>query len=334
MSTMSTTPEATKEPSSEDRANGVTQQKTTDNDVKNTMMNHPETTAASGGARLALNLEPRVGNSHLAPSSPPHRNRVYPTASSPPITHPRLRSSSFGQHHQHPLGYLPPPSSPYAPRSVPVSPVTAAKQSLTTTLPLRMPFLPAENTEQRKAMEAAVAKERKRAKEMELQEAGMSADELRAVLKRERHRMGRIAADLAVLKCNTVHAQLEAEMVEEGHINTLLRRMDELQQEKGRIIVELEREEEMVRFALCYCSVGNPMHFSFSLYLFFYTSSQLTNTLQKQLEEVRRDKAKLEQQIEHEKQVHASLESQLMGMQGKQLPIKESLEEEEEMEEE
>lgn len=240
---MSATCNHPKDLSSGDAANGGT-----DNDEtnKNTMMNHTSSASQATPSAFAVSLPPRVGNQALsAPSSPPHRNRVIPTASSPPITHPRLRSSSFGQHHQHPLSYLPQPSSPYAPRSVPVSPVSAAKQSLIT-MPLRMPFLPAEHTEQRKAMEAAVTEERKRAKEMELQEASMTADELRAVLKRERHRMGRIAADLAVLKCNTVHAQLEAEMAEEGHINTLLRRMDELQQEKGRIIVELEREEEMV----------------------------------------------------------------------------------------
>ena len=103
--------------------------------------------------------------------------------------------------------------------------------------------------------------------------------------------------------------------------------MDELQQEKGRFLVELEQEEEMVCFGCIIVSRKITSHL-FSLYLFLYPSSQLTNTLQKQLEEVRQDKAKLEQQIEHEKQVHASLESQLMGMQGKQLPMKESLEEE------
>jgi hypothetical protein len=36
-------------------------------------------------------------------------------------------------------------------------------------------------------------------------------------------------------------------VLEEGRVNNLMRRLDVLQQEKGRIIVELEREEEMVR---------------------------------------------------------------------------------------
>jgi hypothetical protein len=123
--------------------------------------------------------------------------------------------------------------------------MSAAKACLTT-VP-RMPFLPPEHTEQRRAMEAVGMAERKRAKEMEAQEVNLPADELRAILKRERHRMGRIASDLASLKATAVQAQLEAEVVEEGRINCLMRRMDDLQSEKGRIILELEREEEMVR---------------------------------------------------------------------------------------
>ena len=58
--------------------------------------------------------------------------------------------------------------------------------------------------------------------------------------------MSRLAADLAVLKSNAVQSQAEAEVNEEGRINCLLAHLDGLQQEKGRIIVELEREEEMV----------------------------------------------------------------------------------------
>ena len=55
-----------------------------------------------------------------------------------------------------------------------------------------------------------------------------------------------MAGDLAVLKTSAVQLQLEAEVKEEGRINGLWRQMDTLQQEKGRIIVELEQEEEMV----------------------------------------------------------------------------------------
>jgi len=61
-------------------------------------------------------------------------------------------------------------------------------------------------------------------------------------------------------------------MREEGRINSLMRRLDGLKKEKGQIIVELEREEEM-----------------------------LTNTLQKKLMEVRMEKAQLEKQVEREK---------------------------------
>jgi len=100
--------------------------------------------------------------------------------------------------------------------------------------------------QQRKAMEAASAAERTRAKELEEQEANMTADELRAVLKKERHRTAKIQADLAALRSGTVQQQFEAEVLEEGRINGLMRRMDDLQEEKGRIILELEREEEMV----------------------------------------------------------------------------------------
>jgi BioD-like phosphotransacetylase family protein len=96
-------------------------------------------------------------------------------------------------------------------------------------------------------MEAAAAKERARAKSCEHEEADMDADGLRAVLKRERHRAAKMAADLAALRAVSVQSQFEAEVLEEGRINGLMRRLDILQQEKGRIIVELEREEEMVR---------------------------------------------------------------------------------------
>jgi len=110
----------------------------------------------------------------------------------------------------------------------------------------QVPNLPPEPSETQRAMDAAAASERARAKKLEEEEADMSADELRAVLKRERHRTGRIAADLAALKSASVQSQLEAEVIEEGRINGLMRRLDDVQQEKGRIIVELEREEEMV----------------------------------------------------------------------------------------
>lgn len=59
-----------------------------------------------------------------------------------------------------------------------------------------------------------------------------------------------------------------------------MRCVDNLQQEKGRIILDLEREEEM-----------------------------LTNGLQKKLEQVKREKALLEQQIKREEKAHAQLQN-------------------------
>lgn len=162
--------------------------------------------------------------------------------------------------------------------------------------------MPPEPSEQQKAMENAVAAERKRAHDLEEQEKDMTADELRAVLKRERARTGRISADLAALRSSNVQSQLEAEMIEEGRINSLMRRLDDLQQEKGRIIVELEREEEM-----------------------------LTNTLQKKLNEVRREKAILEKQIENESRSHSNLQEQLAGIRNGNR-IQETIQEEDEME--
>ena len=67
------------------------------------------------------------------------------------------------------------------------------------------------------------------------------------------------------------------------------------------------------------------------------TQPQLTNTLQRKLDEVRREKSQLERQIEHEKKANASLQTQLIAMRGttKLVPANaEALEEEEEMEEE
>jgi uncharacterized protein (DUF2344 family) len=60
----------------------------------------------------------------------------------------------------------------------------------------------------------------------------------------------------------------------------------------------------------------------------------LTNTLQKKLNEVRKEKAILEKEIEHEKKSHMVLEAQLTGLRDNHLPIAEALEEEDEIEEE
>ena len=105
---------------------------------------------------------------------------------------------------------------------------------------------PQKPSEKRRVMEAAVMAERTRAKKMEQEEASMTADELRSALKAERRRMAKIVGDHAMLRASAVELQREAEVYEEGRVNGLMRRLDTLQQEKGRIIFELEREEEMV----------------------------------------------------------------------------------------
>jgi len=82
-----------------------------------------------------------------------------------------------------------------------------------------------------------------------------SVEELKKALKRERQHSVRLASDLAALRVENVQGQAEAEIHEEGRINALMRRLECLQREKGRIIVELEREEEMVRAFFLECSV-------------------------------------------------------------------------------
>lgn len=148
-------------------------------------------------------------------------------------------------------------------------------------------MVPPEPSEKQKVMEDVIACERLRAKELEKNEINMTADELRTILKTERRRMAKIAADLAALRMAAVELQSQAEVIEENRINGLMRRLEDMQQEKGRIILELEREEEL-----------------------------LTNTLQKQLSEVRREKALLQQQIDREKRLKSSLEGQFSTLKG------------------
>ena len=127
--------------------------------------------------------------------------------------------------------------SPYGPYTVPL-PHTVAGRGLA---PGGLPFTdgPPEPSQQRKAMEAAVLAERTRTAMCEQEEATMTADELREVLKKERRRTAKLAADLASFKCSAVQQQLESEIFEEGRINGLMRHVDHLQH-------ELEREEHMV----------------------------------------------------------------------------------------
>lgn len=135
-----------------------------------------------------------------------------------------------------------------------------------------------------KAMDSAMVAERARIKELEKKESetDLTVEDLKAILKRERSRSSKLVGELAAMKSMAVASQAEAEVCEEGRINGLMRRLDCLQKEKGRIIVELEREEEM-----------------------------LTNTLQKKLNEVRREKAELEKQIEREHSNNLELKGKL-----------------------
>lgn len=113
-------------------------------------------------------------------------------------------------------------------------------------------IFPQLSQQNQKAVDDALSSERSRIKELEKKEneSDLSVEDIKLILKRERSRMTKIVGELAALKSMSVASQAEAEVCEEGRINGLMRRMDSLQKEKGRIIVELEREEEMVRFFL------------------------------------------------------------------------------------
>lgn len=133
------------------------------------------------------------------------------------------------------------------------------------------------------SVDAAIEVERQRIRDREREETSLTDPAvLKSALKRERSRSLRLAADLARCKSSAVRSQAEAEAQEEGIINGLLRRLDTLQQEKGRIIVELEREEEM-----------------------------LTNTLQKKLNDVRKEKSLLQAQIDKEHRDNTQLKARL-----------------------
>ena len=179
---------------------------------------------------------------HQAPPPPPPPPMTYPPNSPTHHVITRHPGGSYSSPRARHRGVLGIPLSPYGHRSVPVSPVAATRTVLGAggVIPL------VDGPQQRKAMEAALMAERTRSVQCEKDEADMTADQLRAVLQKERRRTAKIAADLASFKCNAVQQQLQAEVVEEGRINELMRRVDHLQQEKEKIIVALEREEEMV----------------------------------------------------------------------------------------
>ncbi|KAG7362949.1 DUF2046 domain containing protein [Nitzschia inconspicua] len=227
---------------------------------------------------------------------PPHFSPSTPPRGLPAMNHPG--SPRLGNPPTRPLGYpISPTFSNVPSRSISLSPThlmgrrRAGPSSFLLSGP-NMPFLsqpqsemPVRFSEHQKAMEEAVASERQRAKNMEAQEKDLSADELRQILRQERHRMAGFARTIAELRSTAVQCQSQAEIHEEGRINSLLTRLETMQLEKGRIVNELEREEEM-----------------------------LTNTLQKKLDQVQREKAQLEKLIEHEQLSHSKLQSKLTGM--------------------
>ena len=212
-------------------------------------MNPPGSpTGGGGGGGRQYHPQQQHNNNMMAPYPHQHHPQrplsTYTTLGSPRTTT-RVRSASVG-------------NAPYQQQVIPnIFPGNPQSSSSGAGV---LPFLllgnqnpePPELSLERKAMEAAAAAERARAKVLEEAEVDLTAEELRAVLKKERHRTAKIQADLAALRSGSVQQQLQAEVLEEGRINGLMRRMDDLQAEKGRIIVELEREEEMVSDALAF----------------------------------------------------------------------------------
>jgi hypothetical protein len=196
---------------------------------------HPPGSPTGGGRQY----HPQ-NNNMMAPYPHQHHPQrplsTYTTLGSPRTT--RVRSASVG-------------NAPYQQKVIP-NIFPGNPQASGGAGSVLLPFLgnvnpePPEISLERKAMEAAAAAERTRAKELEEAEVNMTAEELHAVLKKERHRTAKIQADLAALRSGSVQQQFQAEVLEEGRINGLMRRMDDLQAEKGRIVLELEREEEMV----------------------------------------------------------------------------------------
>ena len=209
----------------------------------------PHPPLSPGAYQRQQAVPPLIGRHHAAePAYVGRQNRVGGAPLSPVLPPGgRLRSRSYGSQ---PLGWSPSRTGPLSPSAFPGGKIVLhglhdipddVKLNTSSDFP-EPPVI----SEQQRAMEKAVQVERERAKAMEKEEASLTADELRTVLKRERHRMARIAADLAAVRSMNVQSAAEAEMSEEGRINCLMRRLEGLQQEKGRIIVELEREEEMV----------------------------------------------------------------------------------------
>ena len=212
---------------------------------RTTLMKH-----SPAGSPLQIHRRLQMTSESALGPYPPHPH-------SPRQQYGMSTSSSRGRAHS--MGTLPepllvpqiPPTSFGNGRAMSLSPY-AKKQNVPIVPGLHHGIEPPRHSplEARKIEEHAIQAERMRTKELEKQEVDMTANELRAVLKKERHRMARMAGDLAKIKNAAVQCQADSEVMEEGRINGLMRRLENMQIEKGRIILELEREEEMVRKSL------------------------------------------------------------------------------------
>ena len=253
--------------------------------------------------------------------SPPHvRHRI---ALGAPVPTSQYRVGGAGSL----LGY------PVAPNLPSLNPTTPPGTPITEGVPLHSipgcgvlplpPGTPSQRASQKKAVDHALEAERARIKDLEAKEKDMDADALRIQLKRERQHSTRLACDLAALWSSAVQSQANSEIEDESRMNALMRRLEKVQREKGKIIVELEREEEMVSqkfesvaWYVCmfdgveYVYMFDGVEFTLTLSSFsfhYQPTHQLTNTLQKKLNEVRKEKAILEQQIEREHEEQARL---------------------------
>lgn len=120
--------------------------------------------------------------------------------------------------------------------------------------------------ETQKIAEQTAQQERQRMKDMEKEEFKMTADELRFILKQERRRMMEFAVDLSKLRSTAAQAQAESEMMEERAINGLMRKLDTLKGEKSRLMLELEREEDLVCIPRFFMNTGmHRMHLSYGI---------------------------------------------------------------------
>ncbi|KAI8923986.1 hypothetical protein BC831DRAFT_468106 [Entophlyctis helioformis] len=100
-----------------------------------------------------------------------------------------------------------------------------------------------------------------------------SNEKLQTELNAERNHVATLRADITSLKQMAVNVQASAEMEEEFISNMLLKRIQELQREKGDLLLRVEAEEEMI-----------------------------TNQLQKKLQQLQRDKIEMEIALEKEQE--------------------------------